>query len=69
MTHRRQLKRFDARLNLNVPAELRAELEAAAAQSHSIVSDVARGVLVDWATARVIARGSPAPAQARELRQ
>jgi hypothetical protein len=52
-----QPKRFDARLNINVPAELRAELEAAAKQAGELISDVARRVLVDWATARVLARG------------
>jgi hypothetical protein len=63
MTRRHQPKRFDARLNINVPGELRAELEAAAVQSCELISDVARGVLVEWATARIIARGSPATAK------
>jgi transposase-like protein len=60
MAHRHQPKRFDARLNMNVPAELRAELDAAAKQSGELISDVARRVLVDWATARVVDRGGPA---------
>jgi transposase-like protein len=60
MAHRHHPKRFDARLNMNVPAELRTELEAAAKQGGELVSDVARRVLVEWATARVIGRGAPA---------
>jgi transposase-like protein len=60
MAHRHQPKRFDARLNMNVSAELRAELDAAAKQSGELMSAVARRVLVEWATARVVARGSPA---------
>jgi hypothetical protein len=39
---------------------LRAELESAAKQSGELISDVARRVLVDWATARVVDRGGPA---------
>jgi hypothetical protein len=58
MAHRP--KQFGARLNLNLPAELRTELEAAAKQSGELISDVARGVLVAWATSRVVARGGPA---------
>jgi hypothetical protein len=53
-------KRFEARLSLNVTGELRAELEAAAMQAGELVSDVARRVLVEWAAARVMARGGPA---------
>jgi hypothetical protein len=60
MSNRHHPKRFDARLNLNLPAELRTELEAAAKQSGELMSDVARRVLVDWATARVVDCGGPA---------
>jgi hypothetical protein len=59
-----QPKRFGARLTFNVPAELRAELDAAAKQSGELISDVARGALVAWATTRAIGRGSPAAAAA-----
>jgi hypothetical protein len=55
-----QPKRFTARLNLNLPAELRTELDAAAKQGGELMSDVARRVLVEWATARVVDRGGPA---------
>jgi hypothetical protein len=60
MTRGHQQKRFDARLALKLPAELRAELQAAAKQSGELISDVARRVLTDWATARVVERGAPA---------
>jgi hypothetical protein len=53
-------KRFDTRLTFNVTGELRAELEAAAKQSGELISDVARRVLVEWATPRQMARGGPA---------
>ena len=58
MAHRP--KQFTARLTFNVPAELRAELDAAARQGGELMSDVARRALVEWATARVVARGGPA---------
>jgi hypothetical protein len=58
MTHRP--KQFSARLNINVTAELRTELDAAAKQSGELMSDVARRVLVDWATSQFVARGGPA---------
>jgi hypothetical protein len=50
-------KQFGARLTFNVTAELRTELEAAAKQSGELMSDVARRVLVAWATSRVLSRG------------
>jgi hypothetical protein len=60
MARGHQHKRFDARLTFNVTGEVRAELEAAAKQAGEPMSDVARGVLVAWATARVVDRGGPA---------
>lgn len=57
---RRPRPAIDKTIIVRVADALRTELETAARQSGEDVSDVARRALVEWATARVIARGGPA---------